>query len=59
MSGMETLRRLPAPHWALSMALTIKVIDCLQALLLEQVNDSPTILRKNLKIPTVNNLYHS
>jgi hypothetical protein len=39
---MKTLRGLPAPHWAVTLALTI-VLDLFQALLLlEQINDLVT-----------------
>lgn len=47
---MNTLRRLPVPHWTGSLALTIIMLGFFQALLLEQVNDSLTNLGKNLDI---------
>jgi hypothetical protein len=44
----EHSKGFPAPHWAVSLALTITVIDLFQALWLEQINDSSDTLRKNL-----------
>ena len=46
---MKTLRGLPAPPWAVSLALTIIMLDLFQALLLEQINDSIATLGKNLR----------
>lgn len=42
MSCMKTLRGILAPDWAVSLELTIIVIDVFQALQLEQINDSFT-----------------
>jgi hypothetical protein len=36
---MKTLRGLPVPHWKVSSAFTILMLDFFQALLLEQIND--------------------
>jgi hypothetical protein len=47
---MKTLRGVPAPYWAVSLALTIIVIDLLHVLLLEQMSDSTITLRKNLEM---------
>jgi hypothetical protein len=47
---MKTLRGLPAPHWAVSLALTMLVFDLFKALLLEPINDSITTLGKNLEM---------
>jgi hypothetical protein len=44
---MKTLRGLPAPNWAASLAFTVIVLDLFQSLLLEQINDSITTLEKN------------
>ena len=52
---MKTLRGLPAPHWAVSLALTIIMLDFLQALLLEQINDSVATLERSLETETVSN----
>jgi hypothetical protein len=49
MSYMKTLRKLSAPHWAVTLALTIIVIDLFQALLLKQINDSSITIRRNLR----------
>jgi hypothetical protein len=46
---MKTLRGLPVPHWAVSLALTVIMLDLFQALLLEQIKDLITTLRKNLR----------
>jgi hypothetical protein len=45
---MKTLRGLLAPHWAVSLALIVIILDPFQALLLEQINDPITTLEKNL-----------
>lgn len=37
---MKTLRVFPAPHWAVSLALPVPMLDLFQTLLLEQINDS-------------------
>ena len=47
---MKTLRGLPVPHWAVSLALTVLMLDLFQALLLEQINDSITTLEKDLEM---------
>lgn len=52
---MKTIRGLPAPHGAVSLALTIIMLDLFQALLLEQINDSSTTHGKNLEIQIVSN----
>jgi hypothetical protein len=47
---MKPLRRLPAPHWTVFLALKIIMLDLFQALLLEQINDSAVItLGKDLE----------
>jgi hypothetical protein len=46
---MKTLRGPPAPHWAISLALMIVVLDLFHALQLEQINDLVTTLGKTLK----------
>lgn len=45
---MKTLKGFLGPHWAVSLVLTIILINFFQALLLRQINDSTTTLRKNL-----------
>jgi hypothetical protein len=47
---MNTLRGLPAPHWAVSLALTVIMLDLFQVLLLEQINASIITLGKNLEM---------
>lgn len=39
---------LPTPPWVMLLVFTIAVIDLFQALLLEQIDDSASTLRKNL-----------
>jgi hypothetical protein len=47
---MKTLRGLPVPQWAVSLVLTILMLDLSQALLLEQMNHHPREeLRKHLE----------
>jgi hypothetical protein len=55
---MKTLRGLLAPHWAVSLAFTIIVLDLLQALLLGQTNDSVTTPEKNLVTQRVSSDHH-
>lgn len=50
----ENSNGLPAPHWALSQALTT-MLDLFQAWLLEQSNDAATTLGKNLEMESVSN----
>jgi hypothetical protein len=47
---MKTLRALLAPLWAVSLALTIIILNLSRALLLEQINDSISTLGKNLEV---------
>jgi hypothetical protein len=56
---MKTLRGLPAPHWAVSLALTVQMFGLFQALLLEQINDSITTLGKNLEMQIVSSYHDS
>jgi hypothetical protein len=55
---MKILRELPVPHWAVSLALTILMLDLFQTLLLEQINDSITTLEKNLETQSVSSDNH-
>jgi hypothetical protein len=43
---VKTLRGLPVPLWAVPLAFTVIVLDLFQALLLEQIHDSITILER-------------
>lgn len=52
MNCMKTLRGFPDPQWAVSLAFIIIVLDLFQALLLEQINDSISTLRKNFEMFT-------
>jgi hypothetical protein len=53
---MKTLRgHPPVPQRAVSLALTIIVLELFQALLLEQINDSITTLGKRLEMWIVSN----
>jgi hypothetical protein len=47
---MKTLREFPAIHWAMSLAPTILLTGLFQVLLLQQISDSTTTLRKNLEM---------
>ena len=55
---VRILRGLPAPHWAVSLALIITVLDLSQALLLEQVNGSIFSLEENFEMWIVSNDHH-
>lgn len=44
---MKTLRGFLDPRWAVLLVLTIILINFFQAVLLKQINDSTTTLRKN------------
>jgi hypothetical protein len=55
---MKTLRGLPGRHWTESLALTILMLDLFQALLLEQINDSVSILGRNSEMQIVSSHPH-
>ena len=44
----ENSQWLLTPHWVMLLVLTLTATDFFQALLLEQIGDSATTLRKNL-----------
>jgi hypothetical protein len=46
---MKTPKRLPAPHWTVSLVSRI-VIALFQVLQLEQITDSTTTLRKDIEL---------
>lgn len=46
----KTLRGCPAPHGAVSLAFTITDTDLFQVLLLLQINDSTTTLKKKAEL---------
>ncbi|EDL15695.1 mCG118897, isoform CRA_a [Mus musculus] len=48
-SCMKTPKRLPAPHWTVSLVSRI-VIALFQVLQLEQITDSTTTLRKDIEL---------
>jgi hypothetical protein len=47
---MTTLNELSTPHWEILLAPTVLVVGLSQALQLEQITNSPAILRKNLEM---------
>lgn len=48
----ENSKGFPVLSWAVSLVLTTVVLDLIQALLMEQINDSLTTLGKNLRAMT-------